>query len=99
MRIIFLFNRIAIQYIITIINFLNEQRGSSIKVSARMLYEMAKRYDEWPGKKYEGSSLRGALRGWYNNGVCTEQSWPFNIRKADNNLTPQPKPFTAEELN
>ena len=25
-------------------------------VSPRMFYEMAKRYDEWPGENYEGSS-------------------------------------------
>ena len=28
-------------------------------VSPTMLYEMAKRYDEWPGTRYEGSSARG----------------------------------------
>ena len=27
--------------------------------SARMLYEMARRYDEWPGEDYPGSSIRG----------------------------------------
>ena len=27
-------------------------------VSPRMLYEMARRYDEWPGQDYEGSSAR-----------------------------------------
>jgi hypothetical protein len=31
--------------------------------SARMLYEMAKRYDEWEGENYEGSSIRGAMKG------------------------------------
>ena len=30
------------------------------RVSARMLYEMAKRNDEWVGSAYEGSSIRGA---------------------------------------
>ena len=34
------------------------------KVSTRMLYEMARRYDEWPGESYEGSSCRGAIKGW-----------------------------------
>ena len=29
-----------------------------------MLYEMARRYDEWPGENYEGSSARGAMKGW-----------------------------------
>ena len=30
-------------------------------VSPRMFYEMAKRYDDWPGEDYDGSSARGAM--------------------------------------
>jgi hypothetical protein len=32
-------------------------------VSPRMLYELARRYDEWQGDSYDGSSCRGALKG------------------------------------
>jgi hypothetical protein len=32
--------------------------------SPRMLYEMARRYDEWPGEEYDGSSARGTMKGW-----------------------------------
>ncbi|WP_211101818.1 C1 family peptidase [Azospirillum baldaniorum] len=46
------------------------------RVSARMLYEMAKRNDEWTGTAYEGSSVRGALSGFYRNGVCSERLAP-----------------------
>lgn len=35
-----------------------------------MLYELARRYDEWPGEGYEGSSARGAMKGWVRHGVC-----------------------------
>lgn len=42
-------------------------------VSRRMLYEMAKKHDQWPGDDYEGSSIRGALKGFFNHGVCDEQ--------------------------
>ena len=59
-----------------VINRLYQQRNESTRVSARMLYEMAKRYDEWEGQEYEGSSCRGAIKGWYNMGVCTEDNWP-----------------------
>ena len=45
-----------------------------------MLYTMAKQYDEWPGDKYDGSSLRGALRGFYNNGACEQKFWPSRSR-------------------
>lgn len=53
--------------------------GPSGRVSARMLYELAKRYDEWRGEDYEGSSCRGALKGWHKHGVCSEPLWPYAL--------------------
>src|SRR5690349_22739222 len=47
------------------------------QVSARMLYEMARRYDEWRGENYSGSSARGAMKGWHKHGVCSLQRWPY----------------------
>jgi hypothetical protein len=47
-------------------------------VSPRMFYEMARRYDEWPGEDYSGSSARGAMKGWHKHGVCSETKWPYN---------------------
>jgi hypothetical protein len=44
-------------------------------VSPSMLYAMAKRYDEWPGERYEGSSARGAMKGWHKHGVCGLSHW------------------------
>ena len=52
-------------------------------VSARMLYEMARRYDEWPGENYSGSSARGAMKGWHKHGVCREDDWPYRLRSKD----------------
>jgi hypothetical protein len=52
--------------------------GGPLSVSARMLYEMARRYDEWDGEEYQGSSCRGAIKGWYNMGVCQEVLWPWD---------------------
>ncbi len=49
-----------------------------IAISPRMLYEMARRYDEWAGEDYDGSSARGAMKGWYKHGVCAEASWPYS---------------------
>ena len=46
-------------------------------VSPRMLYDMARRYDEWEGESYDGSSARGAMKGWYKHGVCGEKVWPY----------------------
>lgn len=45
--------------------------------STRMLYEMAKRYDEWEGENYSGSSIRGAMKGWLRHGVCTWGQWSY----------------------
>lgn len=49
-------------------------------VSPRMLYHMARIYDEWDGEDYDGSSCRGALKGWHHHGVCTESLWPYRDR-------------------
>jgi hypothetical protein len=57
-----------------------EQTGAKVplkKVSPRMLYQMARVYDEWPGEDYEGSSCRGAMKGWHRHGVCQEETWPY----------------------
>lgn len=46
-------------------------------VSPRMIYELARRYDEFEGYDYEGSTCRGALKGWHKHGVCYEDDWPY----------------------
>jgi hypothetical protein len=51
--------------------------GEFRPVSPRMLYELARRYDEWRGENYEGSSCRGALKGWHKHGVCADALWPY----------------------
>src|SRR5471032_788545 len=43
-----------------------------------MIYDLARRYDEWPGEKYEGSSARGAMKGWHKHGVCSLTHWAKN---------------------
>ena len=59
------------------INFLNRGKCIDKTVSERMVYEMAKRHDRWPGEEYEGSSARGAMKGWHKNGVCPAAVWPY----------------------
>lgn len=59
-----------------VINYLNERRGRKYRVSARMLFEMARRYDQWPGESYDYSSPRGAMKGWHKHGVCSDKAWP-----------------------
>src|SRR5712671_2383608 len=50
----------------TVVHYLLRTRKivpDTSEVSPRMIYNMARRYDEWPGEGYEGSSARGAMKG------------------------------------
>jgi hypothetical protein len=60
-----------------------------IEVSPRMFYDMAKRYDEWPGENYEGSSARGAMKGWHKHGVCSGRCWPYADTDRDEEIFAQ----------
>jgi pimeloyl-ACP methyl ester carboxylesterase len=63
------------------INLLNTRRKNNISVSPRMLYEMARKFDEWEGEEYSGSNCRGAIQGWANMGVCEESYWAYKSSK------------------
>lgn len=63
-----------------VVNYLLSHEKVERKVSPYMLYELARRYDEWPGEGYEGSSARGAMKGWVRHGVCLEKSWTSKDR-------------------
>lgn len=68
------------------INYLYWSQAKRVKapvpdrVSPRMLYELARLYDEWDGEDYEGSSCRGAMKGWHKHGVCREALWEYGDR-------------------
>jgi hypothetical protein len=70
-----------------VINFLLRSRNFQRRVSPRMIYDMARRYDEWPGEDYEGSSARGAMKGWVTHGVANVDSWTTGM-KGPQHLTP-----------
>ncbi|RJG13549.1 peptidase C1 [Pseudomonas cavernicola] len=65
-----------------VVNYLRWRKNGNGKVpesvSPRMLYNYARRYDEFAGEDYEGSSCRGALKGWHHHGVCLESDWPYD---------------------
>lgn len=50
-------------------------------VSQHMLYHNARLYDEWEGSDYDGSSCRGAMKGWHKHGVCDMTKWQLGARK------------------
>jgi hypothetical protein len=74
-----------------VINFLLHARNLPHRASPRMIYEMARRYDEWPGEQYEGSSARGAMIGWAKHGVCWADRWP---KDSEGNELKGPEHFT-----
>ena len=71
-----------------VVNYLlrtRKQLPSRAEASADMLYRLARRYDEWPGENYDGSSARGAMKGWNKHGVCSASVW----KEANGRLTPR----------
>ena len=70
----------------TVANYLLLRRRvipDPVPVSARMLYDLARRYDEWPGEDYSGSSARGAMKGWHKHGVCADALYPSAARRGE----------------
>ncbi|TDP72779.1 C1 family peptidase [Roseateles toxinivorans] len=66
-------------------------RAKFESVSPRMFYELAKRYDEWPGQDYDGSSCRGALKGWHKHGVCACSLWAYPLNANNEPVFERPK--------
>ncbi|NUT77731.1 C1 family peptidase [Pseudomonas sp. C1C7] len=69
----------------TVIEYLlsKGKRENKPAISPYMLYSMARRYDEIPEAPNaepkladSGSTLRGALKGWYKQGACAAALWP-----------------------
>ena len=61
----------------SVVHHLQRRREpKAAQVSPWMIYSMARRYDEFPGAAEDtGSSLRGAMKGWYRHGVCAAGLW------------------------
>ncbi|WP_367847806.1 C1 family peptidase [Rhodoferax sp. WC2427] len=53
----------------------NGQKG--LQVSARGIYSLAQKFDEFPGETYEGTSLLGGLQGMKKVGVYLLKDWPY----------------------
>lgn len=69
--------------------------SANFSASARMLYEMAKYHDEWAGEDYEGSSLRGAIYGWKQMGVCEDDDWKYYQSKKKRGMLTIPRAKAA----
>ncbi|MFZ6654856.1 C1 family peptidase [Undibacterium sp. TJN19] len=82
-----------------VINYLFWRRDpASLQTSPRMLFHLAKFYDEWAGEDYNGSSCRGALKGWHKHGVCSRALWPYTVNsKGHAPAFEAPKPGWAQD--
>ena len=63
----------------SLVEYLLRRHGREARpaVSAYMLYAMARRHDEFAGTAVAyGSSLRGALKGWFKHGACRQALYP-----------------------
>jgi Trypsin-like peptidase domain len=59
----------------TVINLQLAKNGDfQRRASPRMLYECAKAHDDIPDQLGAGSTLRGAIKGFFHNGVAVEES-------------------------
>ena len=54
--------------------------GQSPLYSARSIYVEARKWDEWPGQDYEGTSLLGGLTALKEIGAYLDSDWPYNQR-------------------
>jgi hypothetical protein len=68
------------------VNAVLASQADEIHVSPYMLYALARRYDEFEGEADVGSSLRGALKGWYYHGVLADSQWPSLEMSTEPNL-------------
>ena len=66
------------------VNAIFASQSDDVHVSPYMLYALARRYDEFEGEADVGSSLRGALKGWFYHGVLPDMDWPTLV------MTPEP---------
>lgn len=69
----------ALAAVIDLQNLKRWQQGAEVpkRVSARMAYENAKLYDAYPDDGLQGSSIRGAIKGFYHHGICNGAHAPY----------------------
>jgi hypothetical protein len=67
----------ALASVVYLLQHTAKRKQKDCCVSPFMLYSMARRYDEFPGNPDvdTGSSLRGAMKGWYKHGACSDRLW------------------------
>jgi len=80
----------ALAAVIDLQNVKRLRHGADVpaRVSARMLYEIARAFDEFPDDGLPGSSARGVIKGFYHRGVCGVGLAPYFDGDMGFRLTP-----------
>ncbi len=63
-----------------------EKTNQIVEISARGIYVLGKKYDEWSGEDYEGTSATGGLKAVRDVGAYLEEDWPYSDK-----TIPKPK--------
>lgn len=79
---------------VAVLEFLLGEEGASCDLSEQFLYWNCKQHDLTPG---EGTWLRVAMNRLQQDGVCTEQQWPYNPKRIEGNEGQGPPPEDARE--
>jgi hypothetical protein len=51
--------------------------GKRPAFSPRWAYWQAQKHDHFPGEGYDGSTMRGGLKGWAAEGMAYDRDWPY----------------------
>ena len=71
-----------------------EKTNNIVKISERGIYVLAKKYDEWAGEDYEGTSVTGGLQAVLEVGAYLEKDWPYSVK-----AIPEPEPKATYKIS
>ena len=56
---------------------IKQRDDKTVTLSARSIFNEARKHDEWPGEDYMGSSVEGGLKAVRTMGAYLESDWPY----------------------
>jgi len=65
----------------TVLSFPDDPQPELSQENAEWLYSLAKDYDEYPGRDYEGSSVLGSAQGLKDKGVIGSYYWATTVEE------------------
>jgi C1A family cysteine protease len=67
---------------------IKQRDGKAAMLSARGIFNEARKYDEWPGEDYYGSSVEGGLKAMRATGAYLEADWPYAAAQPSKDARP-----------